>query len=217
MSEEASLTGSLSDGAPQAVQRYNAILRHFAEQGQVPAGLFEYLPEGTSFGKLGVEARMLSAFFEGDPESKKQKAKSDASVLIRLAPFVDSSDLAELVKEYVQDGVAMDSWVLTALAPFLKSSDLGELIRKRTKRPDEKPEAPAQPRKPNEPAGPAAPTPAAPVASTMIERAPDRSPARPSLEDLSAQLRRDDLTQEERQAIAIQLAEIAHEQARFGA
>ncbi len=212
LAEEASLTGGLGDGAPHAAKRYNAILKYHVAQGQVPDGLFSPLPDTAGYGQIGIESRMLAAFLDSDEENNKGKGKAskDASVLVRLAPFVDSADLAELVKEYVRDGTSVDAGVLTALAPFMQSADLGHLIRRHL---SNRPGAPEPPSKPDRPRQPEAA--AAPAQRDLV--AAERTPVRPSLEDLSAQLRRPDLTQEERQAIAIQLAEIAHEQARFGA
>jgi hypothetical protein len=214
MAEEASLTGSLAEGAPQAVQRYNAVLHYLEDEDAVPEDLFEKLPESTSFAKLGVECRLLAAYFEpGEESTKGDKGKGNASILVRLAPFVDSNDLAELVKEHVKNGTSIDVHMLTALAPFLKSSDLGQLMRQHVSGWFKQSEA--EPKPAGAPApSPAPPTPAAEPTRDLVP-APEHAPARPTLDELAIQLRRENLSQEERQAIAIQLAEIAHEQARY--
>jgi hypothetical protein len=73
----------------------------------------------------------------------------------------------------------------------------------------------AEPKPAGAPApSPAPPTPAAEPTRDLVP-APEHAPARPTLDELAIQLRRENLSQEERQAIAIQLAEIAHEQARY--
>jgi len=213
MSEEASLTGMLSGGSGQVVQRYNTILRHFVSHGQVPEGFFSTLAEDCDYAKIGVESRMLLAFLEENGKSGSSKNKSDSSFLVRLAPFVDKGDLGELVHRYLLEGGDFDPGLITALAPFLDKGDLGDILRKhldsagRGKTSPSPSPTPAPTPKPNEP----------PSASRHLASVEDRSPTRPSLEELSAQLRRPDLSPEERQTIAMQLAEIAHEQARLGA
>lgn len=211
IAEESSLTGALQGGAPQAVTRYNAILRYFIAEEKIPDGLFSPLPETTGFAQVGVESRMLYAFFTNDKGKSSSKGGVDGSLLIRLAPFVDSRDLAELVQEYTREGVGLDPGTLTALAPFLDSNSLGSLIRshlgkiKGARSADEgdQPKPPASP----------APTPKLPVPSGDLVPF-NASPVRHTLEELAARLRENNLTSEERQRIAMALAEIAHEQAR---
>jgi hypothetical protein len=222
MCEEASLTGGLSGGASQVAQRYNSILRHFVAQGAVPDGFFLPLAEDSGYPKIGVESRMLAAFLEENGKSGSHKNKTDSSFLVRLAPFVDSADLAELIQKYTHEGGHFDPGVITALAPFLKSGDLGQIIRKHmdsairdratpSSEPDPTPESKAaKPETHPAPSAPQTPT------SRHLATVEDHSPARPSLEELSSQLRRPDISPEERQTIAMQLAEIAHEQARLG-
>jgi hypothetical protein len=182
LAENASLTGGLSSGAPRAVQRYNAVLRQLVETGAVPKDIFEELnPETTDFGQLGVDARLLASFLKGQGDSG---GNGDASVLIRLAPFIRGEDLAALVKEHINQGVQISSNVITALAPFLGSDQLGSLVREHMLS-----------GAPTPPTPPSPPSPAPGGGMTM--------------EDLIAQLRRPELSREDRDRIAARLAEIS--------
>jgi len=186
LAENASLTGSLSTGAPRAVQRYNAVLRQLVESGDVPKGIFDELNvETADFGQFGVDARLLASYIKGR-DSDNGSVGSDASVLIRLAPFIRGEDLAALIKEHIQKGAHISSNVITALAPFLGSDQLGQLVREHLVS-DNAPKAPE--------------VPPAPVA-----------PSGESLGELAAQLMRPELSREDRDRIAARLAELAGQQ-----
>jgi hypothetical protein len=186
LAENASLTGGLSTGASRAVNRYNAVLRQLVESGSVPKGIFEELsPETTDFGQLGVDARLLASYLKGQGESGN--GTSDASMLIRLAPFVRGEDLAALVKEHIAKGVHVSGHVITALAPFLGSDMLGDLVREHLITPGDQPAAPAPPAPPSSP-----------------------SPAHgQTMEDLLTELRKPELSREDRERIAQRIAELS--------
>lgn len=221
MAEECSLTGALAGGASQAVTRYNAILGHLVANEKLPDGLFRPLPDDAAWAQLGVESRMLAAYLADDKGKSASRLGTDASVLVRLAPFVDSKDLAELVHEYAREGVTIDPGILTALAPFLDSSALGGLIRSHignlknvvSGAVPKAPEGPSgEPEPVKTPSAPAAPGPVQAPSPPARDVVPfDVSPAKPTLEELAARLRRNDLSPEERQRIAVALADIAHE------
>lgn len=81
----------------------------------------------------------------------------DPGVLVAMAPFLDSDDLAALVMEHMEDGGEFDEGLLVALAPFLGSQTLGRLVRARMKRRTLRPEAPPAPEPPAPPAPPEEP------------------------------------------------------------
>ncbi len=196
LAENASLTGGLSSGAPRAVQRYNAVLRQLVESGAVPKGIFEELNvETTDFGQHGVDARLLSSYLKGQENECSTPGRGEASVLVRLAPFIRGEDLAALVREHISKGAHVSSHVITALAPFLGSDQLGQLVRDHMiadatakAEPAAPPSPPSQPRNPE----------------------PFRQePAGETMEDLLTQLRQPELSREDRERIARRIAEIS--------
>jgi len=224
LAEHASLTGSLSDGENRAAERYNSVLSYFATEGLVPEGIFTRLAPGCSYGDIGVEARMLLAYVEGQEKASAPKTEQvfDQGVLVRLAPFVDSGDLGRLVREHMKHNAHFDMNLLTSLAPFLDSGIMGEVIRDQLAQMANPAPAPAPAPAPEPPAAPAAPAPvvnaimhfSAPESSREIVPAEEEDEDPDSLEALAARLRQPNISNEERQEIAIKLAQIAHEQAR---
>lgn len=194
LAEHATLTGSLSGGAPRVAERYNSMLEYLGREGAVPPGLFKPLPANATYADIGVDARLLSAHLDGDSKSKR---KGDASVLLRLAPFVDSQDLTELIREQMRQNANFDMDILTGLAPFMEQSMLGELLRTHigAAHPKEEPAAPAQPE----------PKPKADVqADFKPAAAPEAQPARP--EDLLQLLKNPHLSESERTDLLEQLS-----------
>jgi hypothetical protein len=129
MCEEASLTGSLSGGNRRTALRYNALLDRLIQVDAVPAATFAPLPEDAPFAEIGVEARMLSAFIKRN--KLEEGGGHEQGILLRLAPFVDKSDLSQLIHDQIHQGLTIDLDGLTRLAPFLDKSMLGDLIRGR--------------------------------------------------------------------------------------
>lgn len=130
LAEGASLTGMLNGGQGRAVARYNAIAARLVELGAVQGSLYQPLPADAGYADVGIEARLLAAHLA--PVKEKHKCE-DQSILMRLAPFVDSADLAELVREQMRQGSSPDMNQLTSLAPFLDRAMLGELLRSQMK------------------------------------------------------------------------------------
>jgi hypothetical protein len=141
IAEDADITGSLESGVGRAISRYNRVLAQLEELGAVSPGLFQPLKPEDGYGALVVESRLLrSSFEEGDErrrdrrEQRRQEAASgrssvDPSLLVRLAPFVQSADLANLVRECTAQNVHIHEDTITAIAPFLDSATLGKLVR----------------------------------------------------------------------------------------
>ncbi|MFI5386662.1 MAG: hypothetical protein ACHQ50_11140 [Fimbriimonadales bacterium] len=187
LAENASLTGGMSSGTSRAVQRYNAVLRQLVESGAVPKGVFEELNvETTDYGQLAVDARLLASYLKGQ-ESDCGSSRGEASVLIRLAPFIRGEDLAALVRDHIAQGAHINSHVITALAPFLGSDQLGQLVREHM---IADAAAPAN--------GVTPPTPPTPPAHSGE-----------TLQELAEQLRRSELSKEDRERIAARIAELA--------
>lgn len=133
LSEHASLTGSMGGGEKRAAARYNSVLEHLEDEGSVPDDLFQPLPEGVGFGEIAIEARMLARFLqskeEAKPKAKGKGLKHNPDILVRLAPFVRRSDLAEMVREQIRHGAAFPSDIVIQIAPFMDREGLGELVR----------------------------------------------------------------------------------------
>lgn len=162
--EHASLTGAYAGGAHRVLIRYNAILEHLLEAKAIPADMFEMLPPNTGYGEIGVEARMLASFVKGSGKKDRDRDHSprgDTSVLIRLAPFVKSEDLATMVRQQIQAGDAMDMNLITQLAPFLDRDMLSEILQDHLR-----------------PTPPAPPEPPAPPAPVVYEPLVPHAPAR---------------------------------------
>ncbi len=213
MAEHASMTGSLKGGQRAAAVAFNGALATIRAHDAIPDGMFEPLdPDAADYGSLGVQSRLLLAILQEEPEPRRGRRERDEDergglgAVVALAPFLDSEDLAQMVRERIDEAAEVSDGLLTALAPFLDSHDLGDLVRRRVR-----------PRAPQPPTPPVQPTPVAPEAT--IATPPDLRPVvAPSvtLEGLAAELRRPDLTAEERQRIATRLAELAYEQSIGG-
>lgn len=197
LAEHASLTGSLSGGEKRAIDRYNAVLAELTQRGAVPDGIFQVMPPDANFGELAVDARMLAAHLEGARPSAREGRPS--SLLMRLAPFIDSADLAELVREQMQSSEGMNMDMVANLAPFLKRETLGKLVRMNMSRsgaaePSDKTEPVEGPERPAEPARPDPAT--HPVATPQADQRP---------EEVLALLKNPHLTEEERASLVARL------------
>ncbi len=208
--EHASLTRSLGGGEKAAARAFNGALATLTSQGLVPEGMFESMSlDDADYGSLGVQARLLLACLEDEPSPKRRRRDRDGAsgeglgAVVALAPFLDSGDLAQMLRERIDETVEVPDHLLTSLAPFLDSGDLGELVRRRMR-----------PRPPQAPTMPAAPD--VPFTPSTLQR-PDLRPVAVSeapvtLESLATELRRPDLSIVERQRIAMRLADLSYEQ-----
>jgi len=100
-----------------------------------------------------------------------------------------------LVREQIAKGAHINSHVITALAPFLGSDQLGQLVREHLISDSAAKETPPAP--PSAPPAPARPEPIR------------QEPGGETVQDLIEQLRRPELSREERERIAARLAELA--------
>ena len=226
MTEHASLTHGLRGGERAAAQAYNRVLDTFTATGVLPGGMFVPVdPETAEYGPLGVQCRLLLSVVSGGRKKEKDRAGGRLGELVALAPFLDSEDLGRMVMERLGEKESFPDGLLVGLAPFLDSRIMGQIVRRGIRSP-EPPQTPAPPEPPKAPEPSRAhETVQAPLrddlgrsAETLLERRPDVSPvtgaeAPNTLESLAAELRRPDLTMEERQRIAMRLAELSYEQA----
>jgi hypothetical protein len=214
LAEHASLTGSLEDGTRRATERYNAILALLLQEGAVPIALFEKMdPTTANYGELGVEAKLLIAFLEGNGSSRRREdEKEEKNLLLRLAPFVKGEDLAELVQDYFSKNTNVDINIVAHLAPFLPSESLGKLLRKSLQF-QAKVAEPATTEVPPAPVVSAVPD--APVEDRHAVDEPEATRQMgQSLTDLVQQLRRRDFSEEDRERLAARLDEVARMQAK---
>ncbi|HEY0868699.1 MAG TPA: hypothetical protein VGE01_15040 [Fimbriimonas sp.] len=209
MAEHASLTGSMHGGEERAAARYNAVLRDLVANGAVSEGMFQPFNErDVSFAQLAVDSRLLLSSLEEDEddEGEERAEKKGFGTLIALAPFLNSGDLGNLVKERLEGAGKINEGILVGLAPFLDRETLGDVMRHRMG----KPSAPAAP------AVPAAPTP--PTPSRDIVAHEDRTPETTPNEELSrlaTRLAQPELSPEERSQIAVRLSELALQQGQM--
>jgi hypothetical protein len=173
--EKASLTGAFDDGRAAAARRFNGVLERLSSLDVIPQGLFSPLSENATMGEVAVESRSLMGALQSGDNKHKNKGQDDGLRLaIKLAPFADEKDLAQLIRNHLRSNARIDVDALTALAPFIGSDTLGELIRAVSDF-SEKPQAEAKPapRAPEPPqtpvtsVAPAAPVPTA--ASTVTD------------------------------------------------
>lgn len=211
LAEHASLTGSLTGGAEAAVRRYNLVLSGLESAGSIPKGFFEALPADVGYDRLGVEARLLRGVLDGDRHEAGHRHRcGEASLLVRLAPFLDQEDLRALLKTQLESGAEVDEHLITALAPFLEGRSLHDLVARFLERPGH----PEHPRHPELPTAPGAPTP------PEEPRAPEHRPVPVTddldlIEDLNVRMReltlemsRSDLSEQERSALAAELVRV---------
>ncbi|MEZ0324972.1 MAG: hypothetical protein ACAH95_03635 [Fimbriimonas sp.] len=190
LAEGASLTGMLNGGQGRAVSRFNAIASRLVELGAIQKSMYQPLPGDAGYADVAIEARLLAAQLA--PTKNKHKHE-DNNILMRLAPFVDSQDLAELVREQMRKGSDIDMHQLSSLAPFLDRGMLGELLRTQMSSSESKVEPAATPQP--------QPQPQAPPASHL----PVAGEQEPKPEDLLELLKNPHLTDGERQELVQRL------------
>ncbi len=215
MCEHASLTGSLSGGTQRTSDRYNATLQRLVQLQAVPEGLFQTLPQSADYGEIGVEARMLASYATKGREAERNHRRGrrgEPSILMRLAPFVDTKDLGAMIRDHVKGGQTLDMEDLTHLAPFLDRETLGTLVREnlsksQTSEPEPVPEPPTVEPEEVFPHPPSATTfdwttrITPPIVQTPIEE-------KPSLDELVERLKQPNLTHEEREWLLEQMRHV---------
>jgi hypothetical protein len=207
MAQEASF-GSMSGGEARAVARYNSVLAHLEEDGLVPKSFFLPIEAGAEFGDVAVEARLLGSYLKGNGDGGDVGGREDFAVVQRLAPFVDSAALGDLIRGQIRKHGRPNVRTLTGLAPFLDRGFLNELVR--TSMDFEAPGPTPTPSQESEPESPQPEFHAEAINSTN-ERMPEVSPQE-ELNRLAERLTDPTLSPEERRRIAVRLSELAYEQ-----
>ncbi len=78
IAQHASLTGSLAGGASRAVRRYNSVVARLEEIGAATPGMFEPLPDTTTFDELGVESTLLAGYLKEDIDQYERQQSAQA-------------------------------------------------------------------------------------------------------------------------------------------
>ena len=193
IAEHASLSGAFEDGGPSMARKYNSIFRLAESKNYVMQGVFTPLSESASLAEVGIEAKLLASSLESRNKKVGASAPADPSLLVRLAPFVESEDLSDLIRRQIKSGTSFSPDIIASIAPFVESKALGELLRSATE------VAPAAPEPPQPPRTEAPP---APEPSTF-------SMPRKSREELVALLENPHLSREQKMEIAMELADLA--------
>ena len=109
LSEHASLTGALSEGAMDAVQQYNRILRRLEELDVVTPGIFSMLPDDASFDRLGVLSKLLEGYlaeeFNDAPTNREGGGHKIiiGSNLGEINGLEELKDLGRIIRENLPD------------------------------------------------------------------------------------------------------------------
>lgn len=106
LADHSSLTGSLSGGAPEAVNTYNGILRRLNELGFAPGPLFPELPADASFDRLGVASRLLSGYLTEDPEDGAPRHGHPPNIVIGSLGNLGDMDKLRDIGQTLRDNLA---------------------------------------------------------------------------------------------------------------
>src|SRR5579859_659751 len=94
LAQSASLTGSLKEGAPSAVRRYNAVLQQLERLGALTPDFFSPMAETAGFDELGVESKLLAGYIKEDElDSESPLHSAHGNVIVGLGGL---GELAEL-------------------------------------------------------------------------------------------------------------------------
>jgi hypothetical protein len=108
MAEHASLSGALANGAPDAVEKYNLILRHLESKGYDVSVLFPPLPEDSSFDRVGVAARLLEGYLAEDAEERPGKHTSHGPQVVigNMSGLEELKDLGKTIRENIAEALS---------------------------------------------------------------------------------------------------------------
>ncbi|GAB4451939.1 MAG: hypothetical protein OHK0029_02000 [Armatimonadaceae bacterium] len=106
LADNASLTGSLKNGASEAVEMYNMALNRLRELGIDATTLFRELPTDAGFDKVGVASRLLYSYL-GDEDSEAAKRPGAPNIVIGnlsgLGELDKLRDLGQTIRENLRD------------------------------------------------------------------------------------------------------------------
>jgi hypothetical protein len=198
MAEESAMTGNLRGASAQLAAHYNSLLDRVTKAGAVDAALFSPMdPHTATMESLTVSSRMLAASLEdrhcrcgSEGCCEADGEDNNIGALCGIAPFVDPDTLGTMLLHKLEQGAALNTGVLAALAPFLPQEAIAEAVRRFR--------APAPPAPPTPPAAP-------PAVSTLA------TPLTPGerLQYLAGRLIQPGLSDEERQQVNAQIADLA--------
>jgi hypothetical protein len=102
------MTGALASGAPDAVEKYNLILKHLESKGYDVSILFPPLPEDSSFDRVGVAARLLEGYLAEDAEDRPGKhGPHGPNVIIgNVAGLEELKDLGKTIRENIAEALS---------------------------------------------------------------------------------------------------------------
>lgn len=96
ISEHASLTGAFLNGGEDAREKYNLILAHLNKKGYDLELMFPPLPADASFERVGVAAKLLSAYIT---DEDAEKAQSAPNIIIGNLGSFELKDLDKVIRE----------------------------------------------------------------------------------------------------------------------
>jgi hypothetical protein len=107
LAKDASLTGSLQDGVAASVQQYNLLLGRLEQLRVTPPGMFAPLRENAGFDEVGVAAALLSAYIEEDEcEAREGHGIGHGNVVIGLGglrQLEELKDLGRIIRQNLPD------------------------------------------------------------------------------------------------------------------
>ncbi len=101
LSMHCSITGHLDGGARTALAQYNLILDHLTTIGIVPPGLFNQLPESSTYDDIGVSSKLLTSFIEEDIENAEKEPTQLAQSDHDRKTTSELRALGELLREHL--------------------------------------------------------------------------------------------------------------------
>ena len=96
IAKEASLTGALSEGAADGVERYNLIVRHLEDRGVLSGPFFPPLPTDASFDRVGVACKLLESYLSEETEDKDKSRGGGGGSVIHIGNLGNVADLDQL-------------------------------------------------------------------------------------------------------------------------
>jgi hypothetical protein len=122
IAEHTSLTGTFGGGAVDAVEKYNLIVTRLNAKGLDLGDLFPLLPSDASMDRVGLSAKLLSAFIADEDADRPGISPSiHIGQLGNLGELENLKDLGNLIKEN------MPEWFRPGMSPDIHIGQLGSL------------------------------------------------------------------------------------------
>jgi hypothetical protein len=139
LAEHSSLTGSLTDGGRDVVEKYNLILDHLTAQGIELGPLFPRLPEDASFDRVGVAAKLLDGYLTEDEDVSRAKHVSHGGphvVIGNVSGLEELKDLGKTIRENIAEALSGAGVKIKLKAEGFSSEETPEPAEKPTPMPD---------------------------------------------------------------------------------